>query len=398
MSDNAVIIGQASVGRDAAWTAARHGGRPDRSERLPARSAPDAARHKQLWSRGLGLRGRILLHLIYIETTGGIGMDQRWELMKMMSGDVAEVLEACGYDERAGRMRDCASVLKLQHCECGCQLVWRTNYCRDRVCPVCEWRKSIIMARRAAAAIDRAKSNSHDVVMLTLTVRNVEWSRLRETLMRMHKEFQALWRLLAKRHAMFGYIRRTEITVGRDGLAHPHMHVLIDRHSEGGYVKQKALCAAWKNAMKLDYDPVVDIRVCWEQNERKGLVRYVHKYCTKSSPAIILGLDAVDVMEYVEAVKGLRMVSSGGTLRMKDPSDASEDEMLAGIDDLVLQRKWCEHHGDFKVKCPRCGKMMQLDTAWWNGEARAYVTMWPIGSEGNGDTSGPSVSSPGGAT
>ena len=69
MSDNAVIIGQGSVGRGAAWTAARHGGRPDRSERLPARSAQGAARHKQLWSRGLGLKGRILLHLIYIETS-----------------------------------------------------------------------------------------------------------------------------------------------------------------------------------------------------------------------------------------------------------------------------------------------------------------------------------------
>lgn len=315
-------------------------------------------------------------------------MDQRWELMKTMSSEVSSVLSLIGYDERGARMSQCAQHLTTQQCECGCELVWRTNYCRDRLCPVCEWRKSIVMARRASAAIERARSNTHDVVMLTLTVRNVEWEELRPTIQRMHREWGALWRLLSGKFDMYGYIRTTEITVGRDGRAHPHMHVLIDRHSEGGYVRQKALCAAWKNAMKLDYDPIVDIRVCWEQNERKGLVRYVHKYCTKSSPSIILGMPAADVIEYVEAMKGLRMVSSGGTLRMKDPTDATEDEMMAGVDDLVLQRKWCERSGDFICTCPRCGKKMHLERALWNGEAKAYVIEWPVkGGEHHGSHS-----------
>lgn len=303
-------------------------------------------------------------------------MDARWEMMKMMGSEVSTVLGALGEGKREERMRECARHLTTQQCECGCELVWRTNYCRDRLCPVCEWRKSIVLARRASAAITRAQHDAHDIVMMTLTVRNVPWRELRETVQKMHREWQSLWRMLSGRWEMYGYIRRTEITVGRDGLAHPHMHVLIDRHSEGGYVKQKALCAAWKNAMGLSYDPIVDIRVCWEQREKKGLTRYIHKYCTKSSTAIILALSEEDARSYIDAVKGLRMVSSGGTLRMQDPAEASEDELMAGIDEVVIQRKWCERSNDFVCKCPRCGKTMRLERSVWSDEAKAYVVEW----------------------
>lgn len=304
-------------------------------------------------------------------------MDERWCLLKTMSMEVSHVLECIGYDERAARMGECARHVATQHCECGCELVWRTNYCRDRVCPVCEWRKSIVMARRAAGALTRAYSDTHDVVMMTLTVRNVEWSGLRETLGKMHRAFASLWRKMAPKRQMYGYIRRTEVTVGRDGLAHPHMHILIDRHSEGGYIPQKELVSEWRREMGIDYDPIVDIRVCWEQKERRGLTRYIHKYCTKSSPSILLSLDAADAIEYIEAVKGMRLVSSGGSLKMKDPDEATEDELMAGVEELVLERKWCERSNDFAVKCPRCGKKMQLERSEWDQEARAYVLICP---------------------
>src|SRR5690625_6393018 len=73
-----------------------------------------------------------------------------------------------------------------------------------------------------------------------------------------------------------GLMLETEITVNQiDNSYKQHMHVLLCVESTyfkntENYVDQKQWTAFWKRAMKLDYDPVVDIRAIKPKNKDKS--------------------------------------------------------------------------------------------------------------------------------
>ncbi|MDP4345254.1 protein rep, partial [Escherichia coli] len=63
-------------------------------------------------------------------------------------------------------------------------------------------------------------------MLLTLTVRNCEIGELGEILNRMNSAFQRLNDRKEFRPVQ-GWIRTTEVTLSRDGSAHPHFHTLM---------------------------------------------------------------------------------------------------------------------------------------------------------------------------
>src|SRR5699024_12849113 len=71
-------------------------------------------------------------------------------------------------------------------------------------------------------------------------------------------------------------MRATEVTVNKtDNSYNQHMHVLLCventyfKNTEN-YVDQKKWTAFWHKAMKLDYDPVFDIRAIKPKNNDKS--------------------------------------------------------------------------------------------------------------------------------
>jgi hypothetical protein len=77
---------------------------------------------------------------------------------------------------------------------------------------------------------------------------NESWQRLSQ-----RKEFPAL-----------GWLRAIEVTRGRDGNAHPHFHALLMVNSNyfaKSYITQKRWRELWRESLRVDYDPRVDIRV-----------------------------------------------------------------------------------------------------------------------------------------
>lgn len=182
--------------------------------------------------------------------------------------------------------------------------------CKRRWCPVCEWRKS---RKRLGAAI----TNLPGLVdlkkvrfrFLTLTVKNVKGEDLAATVGEMLKAFR---RLTDHRTNItgdwLGFIRALEITAGKDGLFHPHLHVLHVVPKDSPPSKTTAWVAAWKKAARLDYDPICDIRAV--KDGARGLAE-VMKYTTK--PAKIAG-DAVGLAVAVAALKGRRLQQAGGVL------------------------------------------------------------------------------------
>jgi plasmid rolling circle replication initiator protein Rep len=100
-------------------------------------------------------------------------------------------------------------------------------------------------------------------LFMTLTVRNCEVKDLRATLDHMGKAWVRLTQL--RSWPARGWVRAVEITRSqRDRSAHPHYHCLLmvpPSYFQGDYLKQAEWAELWRQSLRIDYKPVVDIRV-----------------------------------------------------------------------------------------------------------------------------------------
>jgi hypothetical protein len=189
-------------------------------------------------------------------------------------------------------------------------------------------------------------------VLLTLTVRNCAITDLRSTLQHMN----AAWNRMRLRKEFAsnvqGWIRTTEVTQGRGGSAHPHFHALMlmrPSYFTHNYVKQERWAELWKECARLDYTPVIDIRIVKarggdsEETPLRRAVMETLKYSVKPSD-LILSRDWL--LELTSQVYKLKFVASGGVLRniLRENEESDEDLMLLDGDgqsgDPVLHFEW----------------------------------------------------------
>lgn len=198
--------------------------------------------------------------------------DAPWDVHRGQSDDVGGIYATAAEFERyAARMADCGGVLRFG---------WSTapetgettlrlreaHFCRVRHCPVCQWRRSLMWQARFHQSLPKIVQAHPKArwVFLTLTVRNCPIGELGETLTAMN----AGWQRVKDRKEfkpVQGWVRTTEVTRGGDGSAHPHFHALLmvppSWFRGQTYVKQSRWVELWAESMRLDYVPVVDVRV-----------------------------------------------------------------------------------------------------------------------------------------
>jgi hypothetical protein len=189
-------------------------------------------------------------------------------------------------------------------------------------------------------------------VLLTLTVRNCPLSELRDTLKHMNESWHRLVKRVEFASNVQGWIRTTEVTRGRDNSAHPHFHVLMlmrPSYFTHNYVKQEQWAELWRECAKLDYTPVIDIRIVKARGGDSGetplrrAVMETLKYSVKPAD-LILSRDWL--LELTSQVYKLKFVASGGVLRnvLRENEESDEDLMLLDGDgqsgDPVLHFEW----------------------------------------------------------
>lgn len=175
------------------------------------------------------------------------------------------------YDRKAENIASCADWLNFGACPNGhkTKLVG-ASLCRSRLCPVCAWRRSMMVADQIKKVAHRTKitASKGAWLFLTLTVRNVEWDKLHDEITRMMKSFQKMVRYKAFENAVMGYYRVLEVTRNLDKQSdsyntfHPHLHVLLyvyPSYFAKSYIKHEDWVSMWRKALKADYDPNVYI-------------------------------------------------------------------------------------------------------------------------------------------
>ncbi|TNK94907.1 hypothetical protein DKP74_07115 [Fructilactobacillus sanfranciscensis] len=290
------------------------------------------------------------------------GKDRKWGVKKSNSWKYRDRL--FGLADRYEYHGDEFETQKLRNkgiivADCGNRLIFKLDvsgnkklsyaqFCRDRFCPLCNWRKTLRNSYEMINTLTHSliKNPKSKFLFLTLTVKNVEGKDLRKIVKMMNK---ALTQKMLKRKKitknLIGFVKNVEVTVNRETMEfHPHIHLLFQVKStyfkKGEYINQEMWQKFWKEAMKLDYDPMVNIQIIKSRNGYGSLhssVNEISKYSTKSTNYLSLNdeqdMDILDVLRI--ELKGLRMLSYGGILKkihkslfLKNEDDSSNDELI----------------------------------------------------------------------
>ena len=273
------------------------------------------------------------------------------------------------------KIANCALTLKAQvllHPESKPEVnLQAARVCNTRLCPFCEWRRSRVWRKRLYTGITAMYEDypTYKGVFLTLTAKAVPLEELGGRI----DEMNAAWNRLTKR-AFWPtdfWFRRTEITVGSGSFlgpiyAHPHFHVLLlvpANYFGKNYVKQVTWAQQWGEAMRLDYQPVIDVRAA-KQNSKAGqdhaadaksAVIEASKYATKATDLTELGSS---IGEFHHQVRGKRMYAVSRPLgKYIKTGDISSEELMdndskplpEGTEAIDVIAKWFEDTNEYLI-------------------------------------------------
>lgn len=191
-------------------------------------------------------------------------------------------------------------------------------------------------------------------LFLTLTLKNCPITELRNTLTSMHESFKRLTKL--KKFPAVGWLKSTEVTRGKDGSAHPHFHCLLlvkPCYFGKNYIKQSEWVAIWKQSLRIDYNPVLDVQAVKQGTAPMTLVPELLKYCVKESD--LVG-DREWFLELTRQMHKMRCVAVGGVLKdyLKALEEEPEDLIGQGDEDEIdeghLYFDWKQRERKYRLK------------------------------------------------
>jgi plasmid rolling circle replication initiator protein Rep len=266
------------------------------------------------------------------------------DLIKRVAYDVCDKKHRKKYLNRYDSIKKCASVIQLMECpNCeGHAHVERAILCHDRLCPVCQWRRAMILSRRTREALDRSPGQ---MIFLTLTIPSVADGELKKTIKKLTSGFGKMMKYARIQKSTLGAIRTLEVTKTEAGW-HPHIHAIIkvpdDYFTSKKYIKHEEWLRLWRRAMR--NEKILILRV---QKAYPGAERELSKYTTSGDT--LKDFTPEELFEYAEAIKGVRLWVSSGILKINEEN----------IDESVEND---EKNEENYVVCPHCGvELIKID-------------------------------------
>lgn len=239
-----------------------------------------------------------------------------------------------GEHKRAENIRQCATMLGFTEIDRVAHVV-KANFCRERICSVCAWRRQSKFVAQMLPVLDYLEKRTYRFLFATLTIKNVTYGNLGDSIDLLMCSYDKLLHRKKIKKAWLGVARSLEVTYNSETDSfHPHIHLLIAVAedyftTDELYITQSELTQFWKESAGLDYFPQCDIRAV-KGNEDATLETF--KYALKPSK----NEKALEGFFY--ALKGRRLISFSGVFAKarKLFNYSSFEEVLT--DDLPVRK------------------------------------------------------------
>lgn len=285
---------------------------------------------------------------VNLETTTGTGeilkdysstgKERPWKLHKQENLQLVKIYKTAREKNinlitgsRLFDLEHCADTLLFAENAEGKKKLKFANFCRLRLCPMCQWRRSLKMFGQVQTITDKIleRDKSTRFLFATFTVKNVDAENLETCINILNNKFL----YLVSRNKTFapakklkqnllGYLKAVEVTYNtKDKTYHPHLHVIFAVKStffknKQNYMTKKEWIELWQKALGVDYKPQTDIRAI-KTNTGKAIAE-VAKYPVKTAPILSLPDDeAVEVLKTLTlSLNKKRFVSYGGIFKI----------------------------------------------------------------------------------
>ena len=301
---------------------------------------------------------------------------KKWIPKKEDSETLADVYGSMGYESKASRVRDCGSWLDFAGPAdlTEAPKLHFANFCRDRLCPMCCWRRTRKVFGQVSQVMDLI-GQKYRFIFCTLTVRSCSGEELHKVVDLMQKAWKAFARDKRIQKAYKGYFRALEITRHPENKPeieyHPHFHIIFAVSpsyftDSKIYISQKKMCRIWAKALKVDYKTITDLRICKPDTEKtspetdpeiamKEAVAEVAKYSVKSADYLNGDLPEVQraVAVFLRSLEGRRLCSYGGVfakarkqLQLDDETDGDlihtdpDQKLRTDVAQIIYRYQW----------------------------------------------------------
>ena len=263
------------------------------------------------------------------------GKERPWQLHKKENLRLVEIYKLADEklisDSRLFDLEHCGDTLTfLQNAE-GKKKLKTANFCRVRLCPMCQWRRSLKMFSQVKKITNKILENDKSTRFIfgTFTIKNTDAENLEACINILNKKFKYLVdqkKTFAPakklKQNLLGYLKAVEVTYNsKDKTYHPHLHVIFAVRntffsSSKYYMSKKEWISLWQQALGVDYKPQTDIRAI-KTNTGKAIAE-VAKYPVKTAPILSLPDDeAVEVLKTLTlSLNKKRFVSYGGIFKI----------------------------------------------------------------------------------
>lgn len=317
--------------------------------------------------------------------TSKTGKKRDWKRYKEQSLAVSAAYfplkELVKYGEK---LFSCGSYLHFKTCPHGhIKKLVEAYFCRARGCPMCQWRKSLVMFHQVLELIHahKGKYKSDIPLLLTLTVPNISSAELKLMLDKMQKSWKKLSERKKFSQAIRSWFRSLEVTYNdKTDTFHPHFHILLlvpinyFTRERGLFIHRDEWLSMWQEATGIPEITQVDIRRVRKKSSRKPLeaiAAEVAKYATKPSSYIKESPEGlfeasghvVEVLHY--ALKGRRLVAFGGLFNELRKALKQVDVEEADLIQITDEEKPC--------LCSICQSGLIDELYRWYSGLREYV-------------------------
>lgn len=199
--------------------------------------------------------------------------EQTFHMGKQQNQILVTAFKDLGWQQYARRSAECMTWQEWLECIANPfhpRSLSATHFCKVRMCPCCQKRRSFKAAETMLAVATEAlwRQPTLKFLFLTLTVPNVGLGELSDALKHITQSWNRLMNRKKVKRIIKGYHRAIEITYNAErGDYHPHMHIILavnSRYFAEDYIAHKEWLRMWQQSTKQPEITQVDIRTIRE--------------------------------------------------------------------------------------------------------------------------------------